>query len=81
MLLDLFSSEMSGLNISSKILVLPKPDNPKILIVWLRLSIPSRTEFATSFVFSFLIFCLFPYLFLVKLIKTREEEFNTNLSE
>lgn len=31
------------------------------------------------FVFSFLIFCLFPYLFLVKLIKTREEEFNTNL--
>lgn len=31
------------------------------------------------FLFTFLIFCLFPYLFLVKLIKTREEEFNTNL--
>ncbi|MDZ7818428.1 MAG: hypothetical protein U5K55_07355 [Aliarcobacter sp.] len=31
------------------------------------------------FIFTCLIFSLFPYLFLVKLIKTREEEFNTNL--
>lgn len=31
------------------------------------------------FLFTFLIFCFFPYLFLVKLIKTREEEFNTSL--
>ena len=31
------------------------------------------------FIFTFLIFSFFPYLFLVKLIKTREEEFNTNL--
>lgn len=31
------------------------------------------------FVFTFLIFSFFPYLFLVKLIKAREEEFNTNL--
>lgn len=31
------------------------------------------------FVFTCLIFSFFPYLFLVKLIKTREEEFNTNL--
>ena len=31
------------------------------------------------FVFTCLIFSFFPYLILVKLIKTREEEFNTNL--
>lgn len=31
------------------------------------------------FVFTCLIFFFFPYLFLVKLIKTREEEFNTSL--
>jgi len=31
------------------------------------------------FLFTFIIFSFFPYLFLVKLIKTREEEFNTNL--
>ena len=31
------------------------------------------------FLFAFLIFIFLPYLFLVKLIKTREEEFNTNL--
>ena len=31
------------------------------------------------FVFTCVIFSFFPYLFLVKLIKTREEEFNTNL--
>uniref|UniRef100_UPI0040473B10 type II secretion system F family protein n=1 Tax=Aliarcobacter sp. TaxID=2321116 RepID=UPI0040473B10 len=33
------------------------------------------------FIFTFLIFSLFPYLFLVKLIKTREEEFNFSLKE
>jgi tight adherence protein B len=31
------------------------------------------------FIFTFLIFSLFPLLVLIKLIKTREEEFNTNL--
>ena len=31
------------------------------------------------FIFTCIIFSFFPYLFLVKLIKTREEEFNTNL--
>lgn len=33
------------------------------------------------FIFTCLIFSLFPYLFLVKLIKTRQEEFNFNLKE
>lgn len=33
------------------------------------------------FFFTFLIFSLFPFLFLVKLIKTREEEFNFSLKE
>jgi len=33
------------------------------------------------FVFTVLIFSLFPYLFLVKLIKAREEEFNSSLKE
>jgi tight adherence protein B len=33
------------------------------------------------FIFCFLIFSLFPYLVLVKIIKSREEEFNFNLKE
>ena len=33
------------------------------------------------FIFTFLIFSLFPYLFLVKVIKTRQEEFNFSLKE
>lgn len=33
------------------------------------------------FIFTFMIFSLFPYLFLVKLIKTRQEEFNFSLKE
>ncbi len=33
------------------------------------------------FIFTFVIFAFFPYLFLVKLIKTRQEEFNFSLKE
>jgi tight adherence protein B len=39
------------------------------------------TQSSIIFVGTFLIFSLFPYLFLLKLIKTRQEEFNFSLKE